>query len=211
MAKAATKSLKIYAILLAAGQSSRFRKRNKLLAKIAGVEMVRRVAEGLLSGRADGVIVVTGFQQERILAALKGLEVRTVENSHFEYGLASSLRTGVGALPDDAQGAMICLADMPGLTSAVTDTLIEVFRKLGGEKIVYPETADGEQRNPVIWPRSYFDRLMSLTGDEGAKEILQKNIESAVGLKVATPEVLEDIDTPEDLRVFAEAERKRAK
>ncbi len=199
----------VYAILLAAGVSRRFDDGNKLLADVGGKPMVRHVAEGLNESRADGIIVVTGFEKNKIKRALKGLDVQLVENRHYHYGLASSLRTGIGALPDDADGAMICLADMPALTTAVIDTLIQVFRKLGGEKIVFPRRTDDGQGNPVIWPSKFFDKLMSLTGDAGAKHVLEQNIDSAEGLKVTASKVLDDIDTPEDLAAWQSSVKKK--
>lgn len=192
----------VYAVLLAAGQSRRFDDGNKLLADIGSKTMVRHVAEGLVASRADGIVVVTGFEKRKIAKALKGLDLKLVENEHYLYGLASSIRTGIAALPDEADGAMICLADMPSLTAAVVDTLVQVFKTLGAEKIVYPCRTDGTQGNPVIWPRKYYDKLMSLTGDAGAKEVLEKNIEHAEGLKVTASKVLDDIDTPDDLAAW---------
>lgn len=173
--------------------------------------MVRHVAEGLVASRADGIVVVTGFEKRKIAKALKGLDLKLVENEHYLYGLASSIRTGIAALPDDADGAMICLADMPSLTTAVVDTLVQVFKKLGAEKIVYPRRTDGTQGNPVIWPRKYFDKLMSLTGDVGAKEVLEKNIDDAEGLKVTASKVLDDIDTPDDLEIWHRSTGKKKK
>lgn len=202
MSKDTEKTPVVYAILLAAGQSNRFEDGNKLLADIGGKPMVRQVTDMLTQSRADGIIVVTGFEKRKIAKALKGLDLKLVENEHYLYGLASSIRTGIGALPDDADGAMICLADMPSLTTSVIDTLVQVFRKLGAEKIVYPRRPDGTQGNPVIWPRQYYDKLMSLTGDAGAKEVLEKNIDDAEGLKVTASKVLDDIDTVDDLEAW---------
>lgn len=199
----------VYAVLLAAGQSQRFDDGNKLLAVIDGKPMVRHVAEGLVASRVDGIVVVTGFEKGKIARALKGLDLPLVENEHYLYGLASSIRTGIGALPGEADGAMICLADMPALTTAVLDTLIQVFKKLGAEKIVYPRRTDGAQGNPVIWPRKYFDKLMSLTGDVGAKELLGKNIDSTEGLKVTASKILDDIDTAEDLEAWTSTLKKK--
>ena len=209
MSKDTEKTPVVYAVLLAAGQSRRFDDGNKLLADVGGKPMVRDVAEGLIASRADGIVVVTGFEKRKIAKALKDLDLKLVENEHYLYGLASSIRTGIRSLPDEADGAMICLADMPALTTAVIDTLVQVFKKLGAEKIVYPRRTDGTQGNPVIWPRAYFDKLMSLTGDAGAKEVLEKNIDNAEGLKVTASKVLDDIDTPDDLAAWNRAINKK--
>ena len=148
----------VYAVLLAAGASRRFGKDNKLLTGIDGTPLVRRVAQRLLASRAAGIIVVTGFEEKRISQALSGLDVQLAANPDYTAGLSSSIRCGVAALPDEAHGAMIVLADMPGLTTAFADRLLEAFAQSGATKIVYPAGARQAQGNPVIWPARWATR-----------------------------------------------------
>ncbi len=117
------------AVLLAAGASRRFGGDNKLLADIGGTPLVRRVAEQLLSSRVAGVVVVTGFEGDKVRGSLAGLDIQLVENTDYADGLGSSLRCGVAALPKGVAGAMIVLADMPGITTALFDRLIGVFEQ----------------------------------------------------------------------------------
>ena len=80
------------AILLAAGESRRMGDVNKLLLKVEGEAMVRRVARALIDSRADEVVVVLGHQAEAVGQALDGLEVRRVVNADYRDGQMNSMR-----------------------------------------------------------------------------------------------------------------------
>lgn len=197
----------VHSLLLAAGMSERFGSANKLLAEIGGSPLVRRVADCLLASRAAAVTVVVGFQAERIKDALAGLELPFVTNPDFEEGLSSSLRYGIAALGDQPSGAMIALADMPGTSAALIDTLIDAFEREDGEKIVFPVDASGRQGNPVIWPRDFFEALRQLSGDRGAKNLIELNHARAHGVRVADERTFRDIDAPADLAAWDEPDK----
>lgn len=192
----------VWAILLAAGGSTRFGTDNKLLAEIGGTPLVRHVAEQLTTSRTAGVVAVTGFEGERIEQALDGLDVRLVHNPEFEEGIASSIRYGIAALPAAARGAFVCLADMPGTTPELIDALIAAFEEADGEKIVYPVRGDSGQANPVLWPRRFFGELSRLTGDTGAKGLIKAHANAAFAMETGRDASFEDIDTAEDLAAW---------
>ncbi len=194
----------IHAVLLAAGASRRFGADNKLLIEIDGTPLVRRVAERLVSSRVAGVMVVTGFEAERIRDALAGLDIHFVENPDFAEGLAASIKCGIAALPEDSDAAMIVLGDMPGTTQALLDKLIGIFEEGPGEKIVFPERKGGAQGNPVIWPARYFSELLKLSGDKGAKQLISQYREAVRPVPVGDEVALGDIDTPGDLEGWRE-------
>jgi molybdenum cofactor cytidylyltransferase len=189
----------VHAVLLAAGRSSRMGGPNKLLALFEGEPLVRRVASGALASKAAGVIVVTGYQAGRVRSALSGLDVAFVENPDFASGLSSSLRAGVAALPADAAGVLVLLGDMPGVSFADLDGMIEAFRKSEGRSVVRA-AHQGRRGNPVLLPRSMFAALVRLEGDTGARHLVE-----AEGLDVIDVEIgagaLVDVDTPDAMRV----------
>jgi len=189
----------VCAVLLAAGASRRFGGDNKLLADIGGTPLVRHVAEQLLISRVAGVIVVTGFEGDKVREALAGLDIQLVENTAYAEGLASSLRCGVAALPKGVAGAMIVLADMPGITAALVDLLIGAFEQEACAKILFPARESGEQGNPVIWPSQFFKEIQSLEGDTGAKSLIAVHAQHAIGVRVEDEHALHDIDVPGDL------------
>lgn len=189
----------VYVILLAAGASKRFGKENKLLVEVSGAPLVQKVAKMLLASRAAEVVAVTGFEASKVAKALSGLKVKRAYNADYEDGLASSLRCGIDSLPVDARGAMVALADMPGVTARLVNRLIDTFEKAEGEKIVYPVDAEGRQGNPVIWPRRFFPDLLTLEGDKGAKALLEAYDDACVPVSVKGDAPFRDIDKPGDL------------
>jgi molybdenum cofactor cytidylyltransferase len=188
----------VAAIVLAAGQSRRMGGPNKLLAKIDGVLLVRRTVEAALASEASPVTVVTGHQADAIRSALSGLDVRFVHNPDYADGLSGSLRRGVMEVEGTADAAVICLADMPGVTSEVIDRLIAAFRPEEGARIVVP-TNEGKRGNPVLWSRAFFDALKSVQGDVGARHLIGESPEAVVEVEIG-PAVALDLDTPEAMR-----------
>ncbi len=196
----------IAALVLAAGRSTRMGGSNKLLAEIGGRPLVRIAAEQALVSRAKPVIVVTGHERERVEAALKGLPVRLVHNPDFAQGLGGSLRAGIAAVPAEADGAIVCLGDMPQVDAALIDRLIAAFAPEQGALAVMP-TIDGKRGNPVLWSRRFFPDLMAIEGDVGARHLISRYAEAVVEVPVTGKAALVDVDTPEALRgVKAEIE-----
>lgn len=193
-----TARLEVPAVLLAAGRSSRMGGPNKLLALFDGKPLVRRAAERALASGAAGVYVVTGHQGERVRAALAGLPVTFVDNPAFAEGLSTSLKAGIGALPATAAGALVVLGDMPEVSAADLDRLIDTFRKAGGGVVARASHA-GRRGNPVLLPRSLFDAVAHLEGDTGARhlveagdvEVIDVEIGAGAGVDVDTREALE--------------------
>jgi molybdenum cofactor cytidylyltransferase len=189
----------IAAVVLAAGRSIRMGGPNKLLAEIGGRPLVRIAVEQALASRAKPVIVVTGHERERVEAALKGLPVQFVHNPDFAVGLGGSVRTGIAAVPAAADGAIVCLGDMPQVDAALIDRLIADFAPEQGALAVVP-TIDGQRGNPVLWSRRFFPDLMAIEGDVGARNLINRYGEAVVEVPVTGKGALVDVDTPEALR-----------
>ncbi len=201
------KGRRIAAVLLAAGRSSRMGGPNKLLEQIGGRPLVRIAAEQVLASRARPLLVVTGHQREKVEAALSGLPVQFVHNPDFADGLGTSLRTGIAAVPSDADGVIVCLGDMPQVDGALIDRLVGAFDPDKGALVVVP-TIDGKRGNPVVWSRRFFGDLMSVEGDIGARYLIGCYVEAVVEVPVTGKAALTDIDTPEALReIKAELEK----
>ncbi len=195
---------KVAAVVLAAGRSTRMGGPNKMLAELGGKPLVRMVAEQALASKASPVIVVTGHQADDVEKALKGLNVTFVRNPDFASGLASSVKTGIGAVPTDAAGAMVCLGDMPLIDARLIDKLIGAFSPERGSLIVVP-TCDGRRGNPVLWSRRFFGELMGLSGDIGGRHLVDHHSEAVVEVPVDGDGAFLDIDTPQVLEVVQRA------
>ncbi len=180
-------------VLLAAGRSSRMGGPNKLMAMFGDQPLIRRIAERAAASHAAGTVVVTGHEAERIETVLDGMDVKFARNPDFATGLASSLKAGIAALPTDVAGALIVLGDMPGVTTADLDRMIEAFKAAGGRSIVRA-THEGRRGNPVLLPRSLFPAVAALQGDTGARHIVEAEGADAVDVEIGAGAAL-DVDT----------------
>ena len=194
--------LEIAAIILAAGSSSRYRaaggpEASKLIAPLGDKPLVRHVAEAALGSHARPVIVVTGFERERIAQALAGLAVQFVHNSAFSSGMASSLKAGIAAAPPGVAGALILLADMPYVPASLLDRIGAAFASAPRSWAAAP-TFEGRRGNPVLLSRALFAAIGELGGDEGARNLLANAPPGAI-VEVAVNDnaAAFDIDTPE--------------
>jgi len=184
--------VKIAAIVLAAGGGSRMGA-NKPLIEIGGQPMVVTAAEAALAAGLGPVLVVTGFGAERVEAALPP-GVAAVRNPGWALGLASSLATGIAALPLEADGAVILLADMPRIGEAELRRLIAAFRP---GAIVVP-VQGGRQGNPKLFARAFFPEILALRGDHGAKAVVAAHLDQVVEIEMDDA-IFADVDTPEDV------------
>ncbi|MCX5578388.1 molybdopterin-binding/glycosyltransferase family 2 protein [Kaistia terrae] len=191
---------KIAALVLAAGQGRRMGGPNKLLAEIDGRSLVRTVVDAAGASRAASVTVVTGHRRQEVEQALVGTGVRTVHNPDYAEGLSTSLRQGVARLGDDIDGVVVMLADMPMVTSAILDRLIEAFDPSADRLVVVP-THLGKRGNPVLWSRAFFAELCAIEGDTGARHLIGAHADAVVEVEIG-PEVALDLDTPEALRAM---------
>ena len=199
----------IAAIVLAAGRSTRMGAANKLLADVGGRPMVRRVVEAALASAAEPVLVVTGHQEAEVRAALAGLEVTFVRNLDYTKGLSSSVKAGIGAVPEAAGGGLVLLGDMPQITAAHLGHLIAAFAEDRGNSIIVPTHA-GKRGNPVLWPRTYFAEMLQLEGDAGARRLLAAHASRVREVDVGTDAIFADVDTPEALAELRGGQTPRA-
>ena len=199
----ATSTRRVAAVVLAAGRSTRMGGPNKLLSPWRGKPLVRTAVENVLASRASPVVVVTGHQAEAVREALAGLPVSFAHNPDFAEGLSTSVGAGIAAVPPDADAAVICLGDMPGVDAALIDALIAAFDPERGALAVVP-MVEGRRGNPVLWARRFFPELRHLEGDSGARQILSANRDAVVEIPVATRGAAIDVDTAEDLATLAD-------
>ncbi len=189
---------KIAAVILAAGKSRRMGEKNKLLEEVGGASLVVNATRAAIASEATPVIVVTGHEPERVTAALEGLDVTTVHNARFDTGLSSSLQTGIEAVPPEHDGVILLLADMPAVDSDLVDRMLAAFDPIEGRAIVVA-THHGTRGNPVLFARSYFPDIQRVTGDTGARHVVDRNEEMVCEIECLTDAPLVDLDTPEEL------------
>ncbi len=183
----------VAAIVLAAGRSTRMGA-NKLLEDLDGKPVVRHVVEAALASRCEAVSVVLGHQAVEVSAALEGLDVRFIHNPQYADGMSTSLAAGVQQTPEATMAVLVCLGDMPLVTPNMMDAVIDGLARNTDAKAVVP-VASGRRANPVLITRALFADVAKLSGDVGAKAILDRAGPDLVEVAIDDPAVLIDVDT----------------
>jgi|AraplaMF_Cvi_mMF_1032049.scaffolds.fasta_scaffold00026_65 molybdenum cofactor cytidylyltransferase len=187
-------------VVLAAGRSSRMveGRRHKLLALFDGQSLVRRSVSTALASDCGSVVVVTGHRSTEIAAQVRDLPCEVIHNAEYASGIAGSLRTGVKAASKGCPGGiMIMLADMPRLSTGHVDTLIAAFRS-GQGRVIARAVGSGSPGNPVIFPHDLYNDLQILTGDVGARSLIEMGNVPVLDVEIGEA-ALADVDTAEEM------------
>ena len=188
--------MNISATILAAGSSQRMGD-NKLLLPFQDNTLINVVCKTIIDSYLKPVFVVTGFENKKVLESLPKSIDKIVYNEDWSRGMATSINKAISSLPNNIDGNMIVLGDMPLVTVKTINKLHQVFLNNNGNKIIYADYL-GKQANPVIFPRKFFDEILHLNGDRGCKKIIYKNRKSSIGVPIDSSEVIFDCDTKDD-------------
>lgn len=196
---------RIGAVVLAAGRSSRMQAASegatKLVQPLNGRAMVRHVVEAALKSAASDIVVVTGNGRDQVREALQGLPVIFCDNYDYSKGLSTSLISGLNSLPEDCDGALVLLGDMPAVDAHLLDRLIAAFAPAEGRAVIVP-VHDGRRGNPVLWARQFFPEIRMLSGDAGARALLAPHAALVCEIEAGSDAPLTDIDTEEALAAY---------
>jgi molybdenum cofactor cytidylyltransferase len=188
------RSGRVAGVVLAAGSSSRLGS-NKLLIDIGGESVVRRAAGRALEAGLSPVIAVIGFEADQVAGTLQGLDVILVVNPDHAVGMHSSVRAGIGRVPVDCEAAVVILADMPLVTSAMSADLVARFRA-GSEPLVI-SIYGAVQAPPTLYSRALFPAL-GAAGEGCGRRVVRAHRGEAATLEWL-PSLLADLDRPDDV------------
>lgn len=181
-------------VIPAAGASSRMRGRDKLLELVDGTPLLRRAAT--MAGAVCPAVIVTLRPDDAARSTvLADLEVTILIIPDAATGMAASIRAGaVAATPG---GLMILPADMPDLTSPDLQILIDAFDQ-STSRIIRATACDGTPGHPVIFPADCRADLAMITGDTGARAVLQAHQARITLIALPDQHATTDLDSPED-------------
>lgn len=184
----------LFAIVLAAGESRRFGSPKQLAAFGDGtlVANALRTAEQACGPHS---MLVAGKRWPEVVAACAPLQGFFVINPRFAEGMSTSVRAGVQAVADTADAVLLMLADQPLVTATQLDSLVAAWRA-APDSIIASRYAD-TLGPPAIFPRAYFPALCALSGDQGAKPLLEDYAANVISVAIDAAAI--DIDRPEDL------------
>lgn len=205
---------RIAGLVLAAGNSSRMGPaRNKLVEEIAGRPLVAGPVDALLEAGIEPVVVVTGFEADRVRSALGERVCRFVHHDAWAEGMGSSLAHGaraILALAPPSKAVLVCVGDLPGLRAQHVERVVESARAATGAidpaRIVIP-THRGRRGHPVLFGALHLSALARLTGDQGGRSILEANEANVFTVELDDDAILRDVDTPAELGMAQVASR----
>ncbi len=181
-------------ILLAAGASTRMG-RNKLLLALGGVPMVRRAACRLREAQVHPLIVVTGTWRADVQRALQGVDATFVQSLDPTGPTSASLHAGLLALPGQVDAAVVMLADMPHVTTAMLTTLLD--RAASGAAPLVVSRYGDVLAPPLLFRRALFGELLAWHGEGCGKAVVMRHAADAVCVDWPAA-ALADVDTPAD-------------
>lgn len=187
-------SPRVGAVVLAAGASTRMG-RNKLLLPVEGEAMVHRTVRRVLDAGCDPVVVVTGHDAERVRETLAALDVQFAESPNPTGPTSASLHAGLRAMPDDAEAALVMLADMVQVTSPMIRTLVNGL--VGRDEPLGVSRYGDVFAPPLVFRRALWPELLAWEGEGCGKAVVRAH--QAEALMHDWPvDALQDVDTPED-------------
>ncbi|RIV19053.1 nucleotidyltransferase family protein [Fibrisoma montanum] len=198
--------MQIGSIILAAGAATRFEGQPKQLLTLNGTTLVQRITQTALTACPNGpVVVVVGANQDRIRPELLNYPVTVVDNPHWSEGMATSLKAGLNSLLSRhpaLDAVLVLLCDQPLITPDVLQALIGTHEQTG-QPIVACRYA-GSVGVPALFAHAYFDKLLALTGDQGARYLLKNNKTdlAEVGFELAAI----DLDSWQDVDRFNQSQ-----
>jgi molybdenum cofactor cytidylyltransferase len=184
----------LYAVVLAAGASTRFGSAKQLV-RINGRPLLHTVVTRAAEITGNALFVVLGAGAAELAPLLKHSPGSVLVNQEWREGIGSSIRAAVTRLPAACNGVMLLLADQAAVTAEDLRRLAGAWRRQ--PQYIAAALYAGGSGAPAIFPRSAFRDLAELRGDVGAREVLRRNPDRVV--RVPMPSAALDVNTPDDL------------
>jgi molybdenum cofactor cytidylyltransferase len=194
--------LKVAAVVLAAGMSSRMNGAMKLLLDAGGMPMIRRTVGNVLAAAPVETVVVTGHRAGAVEAALAGLPVSLVRNPDHEKGQPTSVAAGVRALTRHCHAVMVVLGDQPLIGPDDFRKLLATYEGIATGSILVPHF-NGRRGNPVVFPSRHIPAILAGGLNVGCRRLIETHPDEVARVEFASDVFTIDCDTPEDYRRLA--------
>jgi molybdenum cofactor cytidylyltransferase len=186
-------------IVLAAGMSVRMG-RTKQLMELGGKPLLARIVEAALASELEKLVLVLGHEAGKVREALGSLgsreRLQTVVNERYREGMAASLQAGLRAVKDQFPAVMFLLGDQPLLSPAAINLLLHRFRE--SDLDICVPVCQNRQGNPVCFSRLFYDRLLAIHGDMGARQVIRRHPDHVLYVEIDDPGCFLDIDEAAD-------------
>ena len=185
----------IWGIILAAGASTRMKKQ-KMLLPYKGKTIVATVISNTISALNKNLVVVLGANRLEISKEISNFQLKIIENQRYSEGMLSSVLCGLEALPDETEAFLVVLGDQPQIGSDVTFKVIDAYKN-SGKAIVIP-VFEKRRGHPVLINFKYKTEIQGLNPEKGLRALMEKFADDIFEVECGSPEILRDIDTPQD-------------
>ena len=196
----------ISAVILAAGESRRMGKQNKLLLPVGGEALLVKLVKSVCASDVGQVIVVIGHEAEKIRRELNNFSLSFVNNPNFSEGMTISIKFGVKEVSPDSDGFLICLADMPFINTSEINKLINSYvqNRIKEKRLIVVPVFQGQRGNPVLFSCEFLNDILEHKKGSGCKEVILNNSEFVVEIEMDDENMLLDVDTLEDYQRLTE-------
>lgn len=187
-------------MILASGFSRRFGS-DKIMHKVQGRPLIDYVIRALKEAGFEEIFAVVRKEQEELINYAT-YALKFIENENAIEGQSSAIKVAVSALRKESDAIMFLLGDQPLIRA---DTIIRLCRiHTSGEYGISSCQIDGRLSPPVIFSSYYFDELMRLSGDTGAKPVLIRHSDRIARVSFGDRYEAEDVDSPEMIPIVEE-------
>ena len=190
----------ISAVILAAGESRRMGKQNKLLLPIGGEALLVKLVASVCASDVGQVLVVIGHEAEKIRRELNEFPLNFVYNPNFSEGMTTSIKYGVKVVSHECDGLLICLGDMPFINTSEINKLIHAYVKnrIKGQGLIVVPVFKRQRGNPVLFSIEFRNDILEHKKESGCKEVIMNNSDSVMEIEMDDEKMLLDVDTMED-------------
>ena len=190
----------ISAVILAAGESRRMGKQNKLLLPVGGEALLVKLVTSVCASDVGQVLVVIGHEAEKIRRELNEFPLNFVYNPNFSEGMTTSIKYGVKVVSHECDGLLICLGDMPFINTSEINKLIHAYvqNRIKEKKLIVVPVFQGKRGNPVLFSSEFRNDILDHKKESGCKGVIRNNSESVMEIQMDNDNILLDVDTQED-------------
>ena len=187
----------ITAILLAAGQSKRLFNQNKLIKNYKGKPLINHVVQSIIKSKIEKLIIVLGFEYLKVKKKInKNKKIKFVINHNYTRGIASSIKCGLKKISNKSDGFIIVQADMPKISKNILNKLYKEIKT--NKKEIFVPRKNNKIGNPIGFKLSMINQLKKISGNRGAKFIIQKNKSKIKYIRTKSLGIFKDIDLNKD-------------
>ncbi len=187
----------ISAILLAAGQSKRFKNENKLTKIYKNKPLINYAVNSLINSKVNKIIIVLGYQSKKVKKIImKSKKINFIINKNFKTGISTSIKSGLKKLNKNSKGFIIVQSDMPFVgKNTINKIYLSILKKKHQVHVLKFKNKIG---NPIGFDISLKDKFNKIKGDLGAKFLVKRLKKNTNFIKISSVKTFKDFDKEKD-------------